>query len=123
MQHYIHHVPGRLRIKNPLFKSSPRLLEEVQSCFGQTEGVERMETNALTGSVVLYYDPEVLAPERLMQALEDCEYLDVTKAVGLDHRMTSSLAKAGQYVGKVGLSLFMDRALAGSSLSFITALI
>lgn len=123
MQHFIHHVPGRLRIKNPVFKSNPRMLQEVQSCFEGTREIKHLESNPLTSSLVLYYDPHVLAYENLLQVLQECEYLDVSRAVGLDHHMSTSLAKGGQYLGKVDLSLFMDWALAGSSLSYITCLI
>lgn len=123
MQHYIHHVPGRVRMKNPLFKNNPELLRDVEGCFKGTEGITKIQLNGVTGSVVILYDPQVMPSQHMAEMLNDCRHIDASKAVSLDHHMKSSLNQAGRYVGKVGLSLFMDRALAGSGLSFITALI
>lgn len=123
MQHYIHHVPGRVRMKNPLFKNNPDLLREVEGCFQDTEGITRIQTNGITGSVVILYNPQVMPTRHMVEMLAHCEHIDASKAIGLDHHMKSSLDQAGRYAGKVGLSLFMDKALAGSGLSFVTALI
>jgi len=123
MQHYIHHVPGRVRMKNPLFKNNQALLHEVEGCFQGTEGISDIKTNALTGSVVIVYDPNVLPARHMAEILHECKYIDESKAVNLDYHMKTSLNQAGRYVGKVGLSLFMDRALAGTGLSFVSALL
>lgn len=123
MQHYIHHIPGRLRIKNPLFKSNPRILQEAKHCFEGTEGITQVCTSELTGSILVQYDPEIIDQDHLIKVFQECEYFDVTQAVSLDQTLKNSLSSVGQYAGKVGLSLFMDRALSGTGLSFITALI
>ncbi len=123
MQHYIHHVPGRVRMKNPQFKNNPALLREVQNCFQGTEGISGIETNDLTGSVVIRYNPDVLPERHMVEMLHECTFIDHSRAVNLDHHMKNAFNQAGKYVGKVGLSLFMDRALSGTGLSFITALL
>ena len=123
MKHYIHHIPGRLRIKNPLFKANPTILQEARNCFAGTEGIRKVSISELTGSILVEYDPQVIDEQRLITVFQECEYLDVTRAVTLDQAMKSSITRVGQYAGKVGLSLFMDRALSGTGLSFIAALI
>ncbi len=123
MQHYIHHVPGRVRMKNPLFKNNPALLQEVEACFNEAEGISGIESTALTGSVVIHYDPEVLPERHMVEMLHECRFIDYSRAVSLDHRMKTTLDQAGRYMGKIGLSLFMDRTLSGTGLSFITALL
>ena len=123
MKHYIHHVPGRVRMKNPEFKDNVSLLREVESCFRHGEGIVRIETNPVTGSVVIHYDHKVMPVQHMTHMLQECTYIDQKHVVGLDQNMQASLSKAGRYAGKVGLSLLADWALAGSRLGFVTALL
>lgn len=51
-----HQVPGRIRMKIPAAKGNPELLEQIKQTFGGLPGIEGIEVNPVTGSVVLNYD-------------------------------------------------------------------
>jgi hypothetical protein len=123
MNHYIHHVPGRLRIKNPLFKNDVHKLSEAQKCFDNIHGIHKVKGNALTGSIVVLYDPERIKPDYLMQIFKDCEYVDENRAVNLDYTLTHGLNKAGMHIGKACLSFFVQETLKDSSLGLLFAFI
>ena len=123
MKHYIHHVPGRVRMKNPDFKGNTTLLQEVASCFQGQEGIEGIETNPLTGSVVILYDQQIMPVLHMANLLQECKYIDHKQVIGLDQSMQKSFSQAGRYMGKIGLSLVADWALSGTRLSLVTALL
>ena len=123
MSHYVHHIPGRLRIKNPMFKKNPTLLEEARLCFEGADGITGISTNELTGSMVVTYDKEIVSSDHLFNVFRECEYVDENKAVTLDSKMKESFTQAGRLMGKACLSMVVDRALQGSGLSFLAALI
>lgn len=123
MAHYIHHVPGRLRVRNPIFKNNSPVLDELRHCFKDAAGVGEITANPLTGSVVVNYDPETLAPEKVLQIFEDCEYVDMNQATTLDANLNQSFKKTGHYMGRAALGMMVDYTLRGSGLSFLSVLI
>lgn len=123
MKHYIHHVPGRVRMKNPDFKGNTTLLQEVASCFQGQEGIENIETNPLTGSVIIVYDQQIMPVLHMANLLQECTYIDHKHVIGLDQSMQKSFSQAGRLMGKIGLSLVADWALSGTRLSLVTALL
>lgn len=123
MKHYIHHVPGRVRMKNPDFKGNTTLLQEVEGCFQGQEGIKDIETNSLTGSVLIVYDQQIMPVQHMTNLLQECRYIDHQQVIGLDQNLQKSFSQAGRYMGKIGLSLVADWALSGSRLSLVTALL
>ena len=123
MSHYIHHIPGRLRIKNPVFKNNPAAGDEIRDCFSSAAGVHHIKVNALTGSVVVNYDPNQIDPDNLLQIFRDCEYVDETRARTLDQKLDESMSMAGRFVGRACLGMFMDYTLKGTGFSFLAALV
>jgi len=55
--HIAHGTRGRVRVKAPSAKGDREALRELSQAFANTPGVQRVEINETTGSVVLYYDP------------------------------------------------------------------
>ena len=53
-----HQVPGRIRMKIPSAKGDPARLEEYKETLSAIPGIESIEVNPDTGSVVLKYDPD-----------------------------------------------------------------
>jgi Heavy metal associated domain 2 len=53
-----HQVPGRVRMKIPSAKGNPALLDEIQKTFAAIPGIEGVDVNPETGSVVLRYDAD-----------------------------------------------------------------
>jgi hypothetical protein len=69
MKQYIHHIPGRVRIKNPMFQNNTVVLDRLRRCLDGISGVDFITTNPFTGSLVVNYDCEVVDQEHLMQSL------------------------------------------------------
>jgi hypothetical protein len=53
----MHHVPGRLRVRLAEVKGNPGKARNVVQQFTAMPGVASVESSTLTGSVVIYYDP------------------------------------------------------------------
>lgn len=53
-----HQIPGRIRMKVPSAKGKPGQLEDYKAILGAIPGIESIETNPDTGSIVLRYDPK-----------------------------------------------------------------
>lgn len=54
----VHQVPGRIRMKIPSAKGNPDQLETYKQVLSAIPGVESIEVNPVTGSIVLVYDPD-----------------------------------------------------------------
>jgi hypothetical protein len=53
-----HHTRGRVRLKVPLARDNPALLQQIKDAFANVPGIESIEIKPTSGSVVLFYDPE-----------------------------------------------------------------
>ena len=58
MNSYIHHTPGRLRIRVPATKGDALTASRIAGDLVALEGVTRAEANPVTGSVLVWYDTE-----------------------------------------------------------------
>lgn len=67
---YVHHVPGRLRFKADALKRDAARLDAVCGGLAALAGVRSVSTNAVTGSVIVGYDPDKLKPADLCAALQ-----------------------------------------------------
>jgi hypothetical protein len=77
--HYIHHIPGRLRVKCASLKRNDMKVRRVCDYLRGIDGVVEAEANALTGSLLIHYDAEMVRSETLLNSL---------KALGCVHRET-----------------------------------
>jgi len=122
MDHYVHHVPGRLRVKIPMLKSQPRVEQEIREVL-DLYGVIEVRIKTITGSVLIHYDPECLQFKQLMKALSGNGYFDDTGAVKIDDKMSKASSKARATAGKVLFGWGLGKALEANGLSLLAALI
>ena len=54
----VHQVPGRIRMKIPSAKGNPEQLQSYKEVLSLLPGVEDIELNPVTGSIILKYDPD-----------------------------------------------------------------
>jgi Heavy metal associated domain 2 len=66
MSHYLHHVPGRLRLKTRSLKNSSAKAAEVRALFKQLPGIEAIEFNLLTGSMLVRYDAASITSAKIL---------------------------------------------------------
>jgi hypothetical protein len=52
----LHHIPGRIRVCIPRIKGHPHLCRNIKDVAASVEGIHSVETNPVTGSVLVHYD-------------------------------------------------------------------
>jgi cation transport ATPase len=122
MEYYLHHVPGRLRVKIPNLKHRPGIEQDIQELLDM-HGVTEVRIKNLTGSVIVQYDPDCIRHEQLLKALTDSGYYDHAKAITIDDQMRKASSKTSEKVGKVLFGWGVSKALEVSGLPLLAALI
>jgi len=54
---YIHHLPGRLRVRSSLVRRNDQAARAAEAWLRLLPGVSSVEANTLTGSLMVRYDP------------------------------------------------------------------
>ena len=54
-----HHLPGRLRLRIPTAKGEEDELREISSAISRTPGINQVDYNPITGSILIQYSPEL----------------------------------------------------------------
>jgi len=123
MTHYIHHVPGRLRVKTAAVKGSERNARRVREHFSRREGVQAVEANVVTGSVIVRYDAAAIGGEVLIGELRGLALVPEApprREVVVQRSGEPPLAQ--HIAGKVG-SKIVEIVIERSALALIGALI
>jgi copper chaperone CopZ len=123
MGHYIHHVPGRLRIRTPLLKRDENQAQVAEQYLQLIEGVTAVRANALTGSIVVNYQKDVVSADAILAALERRGYYQPGVAQHADHQVHDFAARAGDVVGKAVFGFVVEKAVERSALVLIGALL
>jgi hypothetical protein len=124
MSHYVHHVPGRLRVKSPELKRNERNAATLQQALGSARGVTAAEVNTLTGSVVISYDRHTTSPHHIWDTLKQHGLIDAQLA--LEHAgdaVTHAVGKAAQSVGKFAAGFVLEKVLERSAVALIGAVL
>jgi hypothetical protein len=106
MSHYIHHIPGRLRVRSPLLKGNEREAACLQQALAGLEGVLKHEVKTITGSILVTYDTALTEADTILAFLEEHGYLNRAVALKQWHAIPSRrrynpvLAELGSSVGK-----------------------
>lgn len=69
MIHHVHHVPGRLRIRIPALKRNVEKARVLTKALARVSGVQSVEANLLTGSLLVHYDPRVSNAAAVLSAV------------------------------------------------------
>jgi copper chaperone CopZ len=123
MGHYLHVVPGRVRVKIPLIKGNDSRSREVERLLESVQGITSVSAYSLTGSVVVHYQDDEVKSGEILDVLKKNGYFDDSRVVTTDQYIQSAVAKAGQSIGKALFGLAIEKAFEGSGLSIIAALI
>ena len=57
--------PGRVRLRAPIFKEND-LVEKARAILSKSDAVKNIETNPVTGSVLIEYNPAKVPMEKLL---------------------------------------------------------
>ena len=118
MTHYIHHVPGRLRVKTPVIKRNDTQAKCVKDLLEGTEGVRAIDVNILTGSILVNYDPRVGNGDAILGRLREQGYVH-------HHVMPARqpVMHLGQTVSDIVVNKVVETVLERSAAVLIAALI
>ncbi len=123
---YIHHVPGRLRVRTSLLKGQDDRAARLQLAVSQLEGVKAAEVNTVTGSLKLHYDPKQTTCVQLLDHLRACGYLSVTDqpvAHAQAYKLAPAASTALNRAAKVAAVCILEKAVQHSvSLLFAAVL-
>lgn len=62
-------IDGRVRLRHPALKQR-EIADMAAASLGAVDGVTEVKVNPVTGSLLLFYDPEVLSREKLLKLAE-----------------------------------------------------
>lgn len=74
VSHYVHHVPGRLRVRAVAVKGSEEKASAVRALLQSTSGVRSVAANPVTGSVTIHYDQHATSHSALVNLLSERGY-------------------------------------------------
>ena len=123
MGYYLHSVPGRLRVKIPQLRNNTGRCQEVQALLLGLEGVQDVEANCLTGSVLVRYDTDFISAESIVTALENERHFLSSQAADNTQYITKAVTNAGESVGKAVFGWAIGKALERSAFGLLSALI
>ena len=67
----VHAIPGRIRLKIPMISQDPRLASDIEERLSRIDGVRRVETSPVTGSVLVFFEGGAATSAGCLRALSD----------------------------------------------------
>lgn len=122
MSYYIHSTPGRLRLKNNLFKQS-NIRDSIKKLLSSSVGIATVDFNSTTGSLTIFFNASQISQTDILGALKRAGYYDETKTISNDQYIQSAASRAGKVLGKAAFGVFVDKAFEGSALSLLGLLL
>jgi hypothetical protein len=121
--HYLHHLPGRLRVRNPILKRNSQKAGEVQLFLEGTRGVNLVRLNPVTGSVTIHYTPTEIDGSALIESMTDAGYVRPDLALASERNLDQAMGKAGRALARVAAGVVLDALLADSPLGLIAVIV
>lgn len=128
MTHYVHHVPGRIRVRTPALKRNPARAHKVRVGLEAEAGVQACEVNVLTGSVTVRYDRQVTNAEQITLALVRIGAVVASlpapvKAANSEWLSGARVYKASGVVGKAVAGFVVEKLVERSALALVGAIL
>ena len=95
--------PGRIRVRDPALRNRNRI-EAVVQALEAIDAVHDIKMNVAAGSVVLHYDPEMIALDELEHHIDAAVVASAKSGRKTLRRYANRVAKAGM-LGSLGASL------------------
>jgi hypothetical protein len=117
MSQYIHHIPGRLRVRSKAFRCHGERARIAQAQLMAMDGVRDVQINPRAASIVVHYEPGALSRVELFAALED---LGCMAPVRRDSDQAHHL---GETFGKALVGAVVQKAVEQSARSLVGAFV
>lgn len=122
MEYYVHHVPGRLRVRIPAIRKNPGRAADVEGLLN-IEGVHTLSSSHLTGSVVVTFDDTRVSPAKLLGILKEGGYYDSSRCVTCDDKIKRASSRAAAKVSRALFGYALGKTLEANGLYILAALI
>jgi hypothetical protein len=119
----IHNVPGRLRIKIPAIKHQHQEARRLERMFENVSGIDLVAANALTGSLKIHYDVDVVDSEQLLLVLKTKNVIDETAIFQDPDQSYSGAVRLSQACGKAMINWAVGKTLESNGLGLLSAFI
>lgn len=106
---YIHHTPGRLRIKGHHFKCHGEQARKAVAALQAMKGVELVQLNGHAGSLTVHYDTDLHTQADLLSTLEKAGCLHVADV----HAASAAHGASRSTVAKESVAGVFGKALVG----------
>ena len=93
MSHYVHDLPGRLRIMTPFMKNNSEAACAVEGLLQTISGVASVAVNTRTGSCLVNYDPKKAKRDEILSVLVRVGYFDPSRAITNDQYIHEAAGK------------------------------
>lgn len=124
MPQYVHHVPGRLRVKCPTLKGNANRAEAVAQLIRAEDGIKSCEVNPVTGSVLACYDEAAISAYRVLDLLKRSGCIGPgIEPYSRDHSMEIAVSGVGKTVGKAIMSALVERVVERSAVALVGAIL
>ncbi len=122
MSHYIHNVPGRLRVQSAQLRHKHCKAEQLCAALSELSGIQTHTFNHKAGSILVQYDHRQVSAEDILYQMHKSGCLEgkFSHALSAPH---SGAAKLGNALGNVFFGTLVKKGLETSVASFAKALI
>jgi hypothetical protein len=131
---YIHHVPGRLRVRMPAAKNNPAFAKSLRILLENVPAVSSVATNLITGSVLVHYDVKKTSGTAILNVLRSGKCLppaphSLTTVVR--HQTSPQPRAAGSALGarvhrrvtQAAVEFLVEKAIEKAALALIAAVV
>ncbi|MEY6432115.1 HMA2 domain-containing protein [Thioalkalicoccus limnaeus] len=117
MSHYIHHIPGRLRVRSNSFRCRTAAAQTAHDQLMAMDGVSHVRLNPRAGSITVQYDPDLVTRSQLLAVLEDAG------CAGVMARGADASSQVGQLFGKALVGAIVNKAVERSAVKLVSVLL
>lgn len=117
MSQYIHHVPGRLRVRSRAFRCGSEKAQAAAAHLRAMSGVRHVQVASRAGSITVHYDPNLLRHAELLATLEGLGCLHAAS------RTDESARMMGEMFGKALVGAVVQKAVERSARTLVGALL
>ncbi len=122
---YLHHIPGRLRIRSALVKRNEARAAAATAWLRSLPGVRSARANVLTGSLTVEYDPSQTQVEAILSSLRQAGWISTHHYAPTPGRRPTSVSGsdlAFEIAGRVAL-FTLEKAAEHSLIALVSAIL
>ena len=123
MNQYVHHVPGRLRIRVPSVKGNIAEANSLEKRIRAQHGIKSVQTNPLTGSVLIHYDPATASVPTLSRMMVCSAAPEPARRTVLAVPSVSTSQRITTRIAAAAIGHVMEMAMERAAVALVAALL